>query len=108
MSGTAVGVVLFRLGRDRALGLVRRLLARVLSFYQRAPIHVLADAEWGDFDWMMSSLLRGVLLRFCRRRVRYWREQPTVALPSSGWPGSLFVLAVWAIVIAAAISLLPA
>lgn len=45
---------------------------------------------------MASSLLRRPLLRMCGRRARYWRAQPRpAALPSSGWRGSLFVVAIW-------------
>ena len=87
--------VLFMLGRDHAIGPIRRIAARILSFYQRAPIHILADAGWGEFDWMMSSLVRCALLRLCRRRADYWREQAGAELPSSGWLGSLFVAAIW-------------
>jgi hypothetical protein len=89
------GYILFQLGQDPALDPVRRGGARVLSFYQRAPIHFLSEAGWGDVDWMSSSLLRWVLLCLCRVRARYWRAQDPMTPPSSGWMGSLFVAAVW-------------
>jgi hypothetical protein len=92
---TGSDYVLFMLGRDHAIGPIRRIAARVLSFYQRAPIHFLADAGWGEFDWMMSSLFRWVLLRLCRQRAQYWCGQAGTKLPSSGWPGSLFVAVIW-------------
>ena len=101
MPKVAAGVLLYRLGRDPLLDPVRRTLARVLSAYQRAPVHFLADAGWGDFDWMASSLLRWLLLRATPRRARHWRAQPRVELPSSGWLGSAFVLGVWTALILA-------
>jgi hypothetical protein len=89
-------VILYRLGRDPEIDGLRRGAARLLSFYQRAPAHFLAEAGWGEFDWMASSLLRWLLLRLCGQRTRWWREQPCPAdLPSSGWRGSLMVAAVW-------------
>lgn len=103
----APAVVLFRLGHDPSLGLVRRFLARVLSFYQRAPIHFLAEVGWGELDWMLSSLVRWLLLRLCARRARYWRAQASIALPSSGWSGSLFVLTLWLGLVLAIARFLP-
>ncbi|RMB36271.1 hypothetical protein C8J47_1807 [Sphingomonas sp. PP-F2F-G114-C0414] len=99
--------MLFRLGGDRAIDPIRRVAAQILSFYQRAPIHILADAVWGEFDWMMSSLLRCALLRLCRRRAHYWLGQAGTKLPSSGWPGSLFVAAIWLGLVVAVYQVFP-
>ena len=73
---TATAVVLFRLGGDPALDPVRRGAARVLSFYQRAPVHLLAETGWGEFDWMVSSLLRWILLKLRGRHARRWHIAP--------------------------------
>lgn len=91
----AAADVLFRLGGDPALDPVRRGAARVLSFYQRAPVHLLAETGWGEFDWMASSLLRWVLLSLCGRHARRWHVAPRSKPPSSGWSGSLLVITVW-------------
>lgn len=86
---------------------MRRGAARLLSFYQRAPVHFLAEAGWVHFDWTLSSLIRWALLRQCGKRARYWREQQTLALPSSGWSGSLFVIAVWLGLVFLVVRMLP-
>ncbi|KQO13222.1 hypothetical protein ASF09_02890 [Sphingomonas sp. Leaf242] len=99
--------MLFMLGRDQVIGPIRRIAARILSFYPRAPIHILADAGWGEFDWMISSLVRCALLRLCHQRADYWREQAGTKLPSSGWPGSLFVAAIWLGLVVAVYQVFP-
>ena len=92
---TAAAVVLFCLAHDPELDPVRRSAARVLSFYQRAPVHLLAEPGWAEFDWMVSSLLRWVLLKLCGRHARRWHTAPRGNAPSSGWSGSLLVITVW-------------
>ena len=100
-------LVLYELGRDQALGPLRRGSARMLSFYQRAPVHIFTDAAWGDVDWMISSLFRWLLFRICGQRTRWWRERAGSPPPSSGWQGSLFVIAVWSALVLAVDQVFP-
>lgn len=95
----------YRLGHDASAPRVPRVVARVISAYERAPARHVLDVI--DLDiWVDSPVL------WLARRLTFaiagrprGDDDPglDIRVPGSGWRGSLLVLAIWAALIAGAL-----
>lgn len=95
--------VIFELGRDMDLGLIKRCLARGVSGYERAPLRILLGSEAaGPIDDLLVRAVAWIVIRLAGIKRVEWRSSPMPPPASSGWQGNLLFLVLWgsAIVIA--------
>jgi len=97
------------MGHDASVALVTRLVARLISAYERAPArHVLdvLDLDIWAIDGPVLWLARRLTFAIAGRPRGDDDPMHDICVPGSGWRGSLLVLAIWAAIIAGALWLL--